>query len=39
MRYKDDIQCAGAELLALVREDAKKTAPQVGLFILLLLYI
>ena len=30
MRYKDDIQCAGAELLALVREDALRTDPQGG---------
>ncbi len=27
MRYKDNIQCAGAELLRYVREDAKKSIP------------
>eukprot|EP01036_Dinobryon_divergens_P026489 gene26490-35150_t len=27
MRYKDDIQCAGAELLAMVREDAMSVNP------------
>lgn len=28
MRYKDSIQCAGHELLQLVREDAKRVSPQ-----------
>lgn len=28
MRYKDNIQCAGAELVAAVRADAKKLAPE-----------
>jgi hypothetical protein len=27
MRYKDEIQCAGAELVALVREDVWRSAP------------
>ena len=30
MRYKDNIQCAGAELLAAVREDALKINPASG---------
>lgn len=28
MRYKDNIQCAGAELVAAVRKDAMKLAPE-----------
>jgi hypothetical protein len=28
MRYKDEIQCAGAELLARVRSDARALNPQ-----------
>ena len=30
MRYKDNIQCAGSELLAAVRADALKVAPHGG---------
>ena len=30
MRYKDDIQCAGSELVAMVREDARKADPAGG---------
>jgi hypothetical protein len=28
MRYKDSIQCSGAELVAAVRKDALKLAPE-----------
>lgn len=30
MRYKDEIQCAGAEIVAAVREDALKLNPDGG---------
>ena len=35
----DDIQCAGAELLDLVRQDAKKIAPHVFLVVVIFIII